>query len=82
MFGQLVGAADVVDLPGLALLEHGVDRGAAVLDVEPVADLHAVAVDGQRVAGERVEDAERDQLLGVLVGAVVVRGAEIRASAP
>ena len=50
--------------------------GAEVLDEEPVADLHAVAVDGQRVAGEGVEDAERDQLLGVLARAVVVRGAD------
>jgi hypothetical protein len=41
--------------------------------VEPVADLIAVAVDGQRVARERVQDAERDQLLGVLPWPVVVR---------
>ena len=71
---ELVRAADVVDLARLAPLEDGVDRRAAVLHVEPVADLHPVAVDRQRIAGEGVEDAERDQLLRVLARAVVVRG--------
>ena len=61
--GELVRAADVVDVARLAPLEDGVDRGAAVLDEEPVADLHSVAVDRQRIAGEGIEDAERDQLL-------------------
>ena len=54
---QLVGAADVVGLARLAALEHGVDRRGEVLDAEPVADLRAVAVDRQRVAGKGVEDA-------------------------
>ena len=44
-----------------------------VLDVEPVAHVAAVAVDRQRLALERVQDHERDQLLGELEGAVVVR---------
>ena len=65
---QLVGPAHVVDLARLPVGEHRVHRGAAILDEEPVADLHPVAVDGQRVPGEGVEDAERDQLLGMLVG--------------
>jgi hypothetical protein len=35
-----------------------------VAHVEPVADVLAVAVDRQRLAGERVDDHQRDQLLG------------------
>ena len=73
--GELVGPADVVDLARLPALEHDRDRAAEVAHVEPVADLHPVAVDGQRVARERVQDAERDQLLRVLARAVVVGGA-------
>src|ERR687895_2714143 len=72
---RLVGPADVVDLAGLAALEHGPDPACEVLDVDPVADLHAVAVHRQLVAVQRVEDHQRDQLLGVLVGPVVVRAA-------
>ncbi len=44
-----------------------------VLDVEPVAHVAAVAVDRQAAALDGVEDHQRDQLLGELVGAVVVR---------
>ena len=43
-----------------------------VLDVEPVAHLLAVAVDRQRLAGEGVDDHQRDQLLGKMKRAVVV----------
>ena len=59
--------------PGAPLREHEQDAGAVVLDVEPVAHVAAVAVDRQRLALERVQDHERDQLLGELVRAVVVR---------
>jgi hypothetical protein len=44
-------------------------------DVDPVAGVAPGAVDGQRAVGERVADEERELLLGVLVGAVVVRAA-------
>src|SRR5438132_730134 len=59
----LVAAADVVGLAGLPLAQHELDPGAMVLDVEPVADLPAVAVDRERLAVERVRHEERDQLL-------------------
>src|SRR5690606_19745156 len=58
----LVRPADVVDLARPALAQHEVDRTREVLDVEPVAHLAAVAVDGQVVAVEGVEDHERDEL--------------------
>ena len=44
----LVGAADVVGLAGHAVLEDVADAAREVLDEEPVADLHPVAVDRQR----------------------------------
>ncbi len=43
--------------------------------IEPVAHLHAVAVDRQRLVLQRVGDHERDQLFGELVRAVVVGSA-------
>ena len=78
----LVGAADVVGLAGAALHQHRVDAAAEVLDVEPVADLLAVAVDRQRVAVQGVEDDQRDQLLRVLARAVVVGAAHDRGLDP
>ena len=70
--GFLVPAADVVHLAQPALGQHRADRAAMILDVQPVADLLAVAVHRQRLARERVDDHQRDQLLGKMIGAVVV----------
>jgi hypothetical protein len=44
-------------------------------NVEPVADLHAVAVQRERPVIERVRDEERDQLLGMVVRPIRVRAA-------
>lgn len=43
-----------------------------VFDVEPIADVRAVAVDGERFAFEDFLDHERDELLRELVRAVIV----------
>ena len=43
-----------------------------VLDVQPVADLLAVAIHRQGFAGQGVHDHQRDQLFGEVQGAVVV----------
>ena len=43
-----------------------------VIHIEPVADVVALAVDGQRLAVHRVQDHQRDELLGELIRAVVV----------
>ena len=53
-------------------LAGGGDRLGRVEDVQPVAAGVAVAVDGQRPVAERLDDEAGDDLLGVLVRAVVV----------
>ena len=72
---DLVAAADVVDLAVAASAQHEVERRAVVEHVDPVAHVAAVAVERQRLVVEGVGDEERDDLLGVLVGAEVVRRA-------
>ena len=72
---DLVAAADVVDLAGLALVDQQVDAAAVVLDVQPVALVLAVAVERHRDVVDQVGDEERDDLLGKLVRTVVVRRA-------
>src|ERR1043165_637436 len=49
----LVAAADVVRLAVLAALDEEVDRGAVVLDEQPVAHVAAVAVERQREVVDR-----------------------------
>src|SRR4029078_12842074 len=68
-------AADVVDLAGGCLAQDELDRGAVVVGVQPFASLPAVSVYRERVACERIRDEQREELLGVLTGAVVVRAA-------
>ena len=76
--GALIVAADVVDLADASLLQDQVDGMAVILDVEPVADVLAVAVDRQLLVGQRVDDHQRDELLREVVRAVVVRAARDR----
>jgi len=68
----LVETADVVGVGYLALMENDVDGTGVVLDVEPVTHVLALAVDGQRLTMADIIDEQRNQLLGELVGAVVV----------
>ena len=69
----LVARPHVVPTAGSARPQHQEQRGAVVLDVEPVPHVAAVAVERKRSALDRVERHEGDQLLRVLVGPVVVR---------
>ena len=70
--GDLVAGADVVDLADRALLEHEVRGAVVVLDVDPVADVAAVAVERHLLAVEQVGGEQRDDLLGELVRPEVV----------
>ena len=66
-------APDVVDLTRAAVFEQRGQSAAVVFDEQPIPNLHSVAVDRKPAAVESVENHERDQLLGELIGAVVVR---------
>ena len=68
-------AAHVVHLADLAAVGHHVDGLAVILHIQPVADLHTVAVDGQLLVVLDVVDHQGDQLLRELIGAVVVGAA-------
>ena len=69
----LVETTDVVGLGNHTLVEDEVDGTGVVLNEQPVAHVLALAIDGQRLAVADVVDEQRNQLLGELIGAVVVR---------
>ncbi len=69
---QLAVGADQVGLPDAAAGQNGPDGGAVVLGVDPVADVAPVAVELGADAVDEIRDLARDELLHVLVGAVVV----------
>ena len=69
---SFVESADVVSLGHGAMVEDGVDGAGVVLHIEPVPYVLTLAVNGQRFTVSDVVDEQRYQLLGKLVGAVVV----------
>ena len=70
---RLVLAADIVATPDLSLLQNQKQGVGVILDVKPVADILARAIDRDRLAVERVQDHDRDQLFGEMKRAVIVR---------
>ena len=79
--------ADEVGLPRAALREDVPDGAGVILGVDPVADVLAAAVELGAHAVDDVGDLPRDELLHVLVGAVVVgavgdRGSQAVGSGP
>lgn len=68
----LVVAADVVGLARGAFFNDLEQRSAVVFDVQPVADVFAFAINGDRFASQTLEDHDWDQLFRELIRAVVV----------
>ncbi len=68
----LDAAADVVRLADPAPREHGVDGRAVVEHVQPLPAVLGAGVERERLVVEGQRAEVRDQLLGELVGAVVV----------
>ena len=68
----LVPATDVVCFTGGAACEDRKYGFAMILYIQPVPDLLAVAVNGQRLAAQSVQDHQRHEFLRKLVGAIVV----------
>ena len=78
----LAVGADEVGLPHAALREDVPDGRGVVLGVDPVADVLAAAVELRLDAVDDVGDLARDELLHVLVGAVVVGAVGDRGAKP
>ena len=69
---HLVVSAHVIHFPHPSLVDDEVDRLAVVLHIQPVAHILPRSVYGQRLVRKRVRDRERDELLGEMIGPVVV----------
>ena len=70
--GLFVPAADVVVFARNACFEHAPEGAAVVAHMQPVAHMQAITVYRQWLAGQGVDDHQRDEFFGKLVGAVVV----------
>ena len=68
----LIVPADIVRLEERRLVNDKINCAAVVLHIEPVAHIHAVPVDRELPAVQRIIDHERDQLLRELIRPVII----------
>lgn len=73
--GAFAARANVVSLADPAVLERQCQRLRVVSDMEPVADIAAIAIDRQRLVRQSANDRVRDQLLRKMIRPVIVRAA-------
>ena len=71
--GPLIIAADIIGLAGPTLGRDEGQGAGVIIDIEPVADVQAIAIDRQRLALHRVQDGQGHELFGEVIGAVIVR---------
>src|ERR1043165_6231411 len=66
-------AADTIGATRMPVTKHPGNGTRMVFHIEPFTDVRSPPVDRQRFARQRIHDHQRDELLGKLVGTVVVR---------
>ena len=70
--GPFVYATYIVGFAQLASAYYGIDAGAVVFDIQPVAYIAAVAIDGYLLLLLAGADNRGYKLFGVLTGTVVI----------
>ena len=68
-------AADIVNFAILAAVGNHINGFAVVHDIQPVTDLHTIAVNRQGLVVLGVVDEQRNQLFGELIRTIVVGAA-------
>ena len=69
----LGAAADIIFFADSTLADHQRECADMIFDIEPIADIEAVAVHRQRFAFERIESDERDELFRKMKRPIIVR---------
>ncbi len=65
-------AANVISLSQLTAVEHGPERLGMVADIEPVAYIHAIAIDGDGLSRQNTLNDHRNQFLRKLKRAIII----------
>ena len=68
----LVEAPDIISVSNLPLVEDEVYGTSMVYDIEPVTHILSRTIDRKGTTQDNILDEERDKLLGILVGTVVI----------
>ena len=71
--GPLVPPTDVISFADAAIMEHPVDAIGMIFDIQPVPDMRPITVYWQLFTVQHIDDDQRNQLFGKMIGPVVVR---------
>ena len=71
--GALGVAADVISLSHPARFKHALNSGTMILYMEPVTDVGAGSIYGERLAGQCIERNQRNKFFRKLARAIVIR---------
>ena len=55
------------------LRDNEMKRAGVILDIQPIAHVGAIAIDGQGLSFDGIKNGERYQLLREMVGTIIVR---------
>src|SRR5690606_9552381 len=69
----LVPSADIIFFTWAALLQNEIQSVRMVIDIEPVSDIVAFAINGQWLFLERIKYYKRDKFLRKMIGPIVIR---------
>lgn len=68
-----IPTADIIGLPNPARFQNAADGGTVIAHIEPVANLLAVAVDGERFTGQGIVNHQRNEFFRKMQRPVVIR---------
>lgn len=73
--GALAVAGKMIDFAGFSPLPGGEEALTVIIDVDPIASLQAIAIDGQGLVSEGPLNEQGNELFGMLARAVIIRAA-------
>src|SRR5216684_906040 len=70
---SLISSADVVSFSRRSFLKDQAQGSRVIVDIKPISNVGAVAINGQRLAIKRIQHRQWDKLFRKLIGAIIIR---------
>ena len=66
-------SADVIGFAHFAVHDHAANSFAMICYLQPIAYIQSLPIDGQRLMRQAIENHQRNQLFGKLIGSIIIR---------
>ena len=66
-------SANVIGLSHLTVLNHAANGFTVIRYIQPIAYIQSLPIDGQRLMRQAIENHQRNQLFGKLIGSIIIR---------